>query len=500
MKSQEHRDTTITDPPENVNDETVNELLSNTLLHLKFQDRNDIYEEIHGVRNLAREETPELIEQSLCSMAAELDRIISSSASGEVEVVEGRKEEDYKHAYQKTRQLEKTYVNDRDFHLKFLRADLFDAKKAADRLVVHLDFLLMLFGPRALEERLQASFFNTKEEAAALRSGNVQILPFRDRSGRRIMVNLSGVFAYSPYLRVKLWFYFTSIAAEDVETQRNGLITIAFCPSNADFGTNMKIRMPGSQNRIVSPNGREMVYGISVRMTAYHFCFPDTPIFRLLRAFYVFVLGDKQRGRMVFHCGTKTEMQYSLMGYGIPVEHIPATETGAVKTKYHFQWLRLRKLIETDPSTHANVCESPGINDVLFRRAGVCTAHPGNVMFKCLLESRKVEHSISTQTEKRDVVWSIVEYVGSRGGSFYAWDAKQCWWTKMEDKSEIRRKVAVSIRDFNSRNTKTIQQPQCTKSDTLVFERQDGKKRKRKSINGLSRCVNIISKFEPIPL
>ena len=363
MKSQEHRDTTITDPPENVNDETVNELLSNTLLHLKFQDRNDIYEEIHGVRNLAREETPELIEQSLCSMAAELDRIISSSASGEVEVVEGRKEEDYKHAYQKTRQLERTYVNDRDFHLKFLRADLFDAKKAADRLVVHLDFLLMLFGPRALEERLQASFFNTKEEAAALRSGNVQILPFRDRSGRRIMVNLSGVFAYSPYLRVrtwpfllycscyimllcirfyailpliytyfnllyfsiqfssyyissqplsplfliyqvKLWFYFTSIAAEDVETQRNGLITIAFCPSNADFGTNMKIRMPGSQNRIVSPNGREMVYGISVRMTAYHFCFPDTPIFRLLRAFYVFVLGDKQRGRMVFHCGT----------------------------------------------------------------------------------------------------------------------------------------------------------------------------------------------------
>ena len=205
MKSQEHRDTTITDPPENVNDETVNELLSNTLLHLKFQDRNDIYEEIHGVRNLAREETPELIEQSLCSMAAELDRIISSSASGEVEVVEGRKEEDYKHAYQKTRQLEKTYVNDRDFHLKFLRADLFDAKKAADRLVVHLDFLLMLFGPRALEERLQASFFNTKEEAAALRSGNVQILPFRDRSGRRIMVNLSGVFAYSPYLRVRTW-------------------------------------------------------------------------------------------------------------------------------------------------------------------------------------------------------------------------------------------------------------------------------------------------------
>jgi hypothetical protein len=100
---------------------------------------------------------------------------------------------------------------------------------------------------------------------------------------------------------------------------------------------------------------------------------------------------------------------------------MPATETGAVKTECHFQcfqWLRLRKHIETDPLAHANICESPGINDVLFRRAGSCTAHPGNVMFKYLLESRKVEQSISTQTEKRDVAWSIVEFIESRGGSF----------------------------------------------------------------------------------
>jgi hypothetical protein len=68
----------------------------------------------------------------------------------------------------------------------------------------------------------------------------------------------------------------------------------------------------------------------------------------------------------------------------------------------------------------------------------------------------------------------------------------------MEDRSEIRLKVAMSIRDFNRSNTKTIQQPQSTKSDTPVFERQDGKK--RKSIDGLSRCVNNTFNLEPIPL
>jgi len=185
----ERRDSTRDMPPDSSDNHTTDELLSKSLMQLKFEDRNEIREELHGVRNRAREETPELINESLSKMNTELDSIISES-------------QDNQFAFQKARCLEKTFVNDRGYRLKFLRSELFDAVKAADRMIAHLDFLLQLFGPRALEEPLKASFFD-KEEAVALREGNVQLLPFRDRSGRRILAVLSGSLSYSPLLRVR---------------------------------------------------------------------------------------------------------------------------------------------------------------------------------------------------------------------------------------------------------------------------------------------------------
>ena len=106
-----------------------------------------------------------------------------------------------------------------------------------------------------------------------------------------------------------------------------------------------------------------------------------------------------QNGNELTLIGTKIEMQYKLMGYGIPVSHIPATDTGAVKVKNHNQWLRIRKLLEKDPTAHANICECPSLNDVLFRRAGSCIAHPGNAIYTNLIESKKAEHTNSSQTD-----------------------------------------------------------------------------------------------------
>lgn len=169
-------------------DDKIEELLSNSLLRLKFQDRNEIREEVHGACCLAPEETPEFIHHSLNRMNQELEAILSASRED--------------HAYQQARYLPNTFVNDREFRLKFLRCELFDPAKAADRMILHLDYILLLFGPRSLREPLTADFF-VKEEAAALRQGYMQLLPFRDRSGRRVITFLSGIFTYSPRLRVR---------------------------------------------------------------------------------------------------------------------------------------------------------------------------------------------------------------------------------------------------------------------------------------------------------
>lgn len=195
--------------------------------------------------------------------------------------------------------------------------------------------------------------------------------------------------------------------------------------------------------------------------------------------------------------GTPLEMQYKMMGYGIPVSYIPATDTGAVKVKNHSQWLRLRKQIEKDPIANSNVCECPGLNDVLFRRAGSCMAHPGNVRFKNLLECQKEKHTNSNQTEKRDIAWSIVEEIENNGGRFFSWCTRQTCWVQMTDRLDIRQKVAMSIRDFN-RQSKAVENHQSTKSSTSAFECQDGKKRKRKNIDGLLSPCTAMFRVKPL--
>ncbi len=169
------------------------------------------------------------------------------------------------------------------------------------------------------------------------------------------------------------------------------------------------------------------------------------------------------------------------MGYGIPVSHIPDTDTGAVKVKNHLQFLKVRKLIENDPIAAAGICECPGINDVLFRRAGSCMAHPGNSRFKNLIEAKKEEHIVSNQTEKKEITLSIVEEIERRNGRFFKWDKKQTCWVRMTDRSEIRLKVAMSIRDFN-RQSRAVQNCQSTRSSTVLFQPESEKKRKRKNV------------------
>jgi len=161
------------------------ELLSKELLRLSVEDRNGIQEEIHGVRCLAPEETPHLIKTSLCQLAFELDNDECIPPS-------------QKRAYLKSQQLQRqqqqqTYVNGVEFRLRFLRCELFDAKKAAKKMVEFLNYALEFFGDYALMRPIKISDF-TKAELKIMRTeGKFQFLPFRDRSGRRILFCFPGM-------------------------------------------------------------------------------------------------------------------------------------------------------------------------------------------------------------------------------------------------------------------------------------------------------------------
>jgi hypothetical protein len=151
----------------------VDDILSNQLLQLSLQDRNAINEEIHGVQTFAPEETSEMLTEALENMDTEIEKISN------------------KDAFVRSQEFPNTYVNSADFRLRFLRSDLFDVKKAAKKMVTFLDLMSELFGDFALKRQIQMSDFS-KEEMQVFRTGHLQLLPYRDRSGRRIFCTVGG--------------------------------------------------------------------------------------------------------------------------------------------------------------------------------------------------------------------------------------------------------------------------------------------------------------------
>lgn len=194
------------------------------------------------------------------------------------------------------------------------------------------------------------------------------------------------------------------------------------------------------------------------------------------------------------------EIQYHLHGYGIPVDQIPITDTGNIKTKNLLQWVRVRKFLESSRGNSSNeamtsdsesseafnaihlAIDCPNVNDVIFRGKHACLSHPGNAMFRSLIESKHEEHIRATTTDaKVKVTWNIIEAVEQKNGQFLVWDNNGCW-RRMTNRNQIRTKVAGALKD-HKRRLKARQNLVVTQSSTYKFERQDNKNKKRKVLS-----------------
>jgi hypothetical protein len=168
-----------------IHPDAVDSFLGNALNQLSFQQRNDIQEEIHGVKTGEIEETPELIETGLHQIVEELLMLPPSEKKAYVHALELAQQHQ-----QQEYNLETSYIDKPDFYLRFLRTERWNARKAAKRLVMFLDLLLDLYGEYALQRPIRISDF-TDDELKDINCGEIQLLPFRDRSGRRVIATVS---------------------------------------------------------------------------------------------------------------------------------------------------------------------------------------------------------------------------------------------------------------------------------------------------------------------
>jgi hypothetical protein len=152
----------------------IDDLLSKELQSLSIQQRTKVQEEVHGVTNVCPEENPAMIGEALKSMQQHLDTIQN------------------KHVYDQLSPF--SYLHTRKWRLTFLRCELYDCKMAAERLVQFTEYIYRGNDLEVLERPIRLSDLETncgrrgKEVMNSFKLGHSQLLPFRDRSGRRVFM------------------------------------------------------------------------------------------------------------------------------------------------------------------------------------------------------------------------------------------------------------------------------------------------------------------------
>jgi len=454
-------------------------LLSKELLQLSANDRNDREEEIHGVRCLAPDETSRLVEDSLHKLAIELDEVIPVSK---------------KLAYLQSQQrpASAAFINSRDFRLRFLRCELFNCRKAAERMVRVCDCLLNLFGRYALERQIKLSDF-TNAELKAIRKGRLQLLPFRDRTGRRIVILFPGAQGLKEkisnnqtqvrVLQIKTFLYLSYIVGSDVDAQRRGVVFLVWFDAMLETSTSLDV------SGIVS--GGVKSHQISmIRGSAFHICSPDTLFYRLQRSILCLNIG-RYRTKMRIHLGESMELRYILDGYGISTDTIPISWTGTVKVGYLKQWLRIRHCLE-DPSFYKHRCndsafcsktcnnmntskpcickfsppiECPYLNDILYKKGKSAKKHPGNDHFRSSIQTKYERERFSSseivdanhqnrtiaslESNPNNITRSLVTHFSEevRKGNLRVlmWNEKHSWWSILNDERLIRKKFEKTV-------------------------------------------------------
>lgn len=149
----------------------IDTMLAKELYDMSVFDRTNIQEEIHGATSLAPNPSPQEIEWALHEMQIEVDKIHPQ----------------HKRGYEQASLIQSHYILcDCNFRIKFLRADLFDVKAAANRLTKHVDLLWDFFGMDGLLRPLRLDDLSRSEQDY-LRLGGTQVLPSRDRAQRLVI-------------------------------------------------------------------------------------------------------------------------------------------------------------------------------------------------------------------------------------------------------------------------------------------------------------------------
>jgi hypothetical protein len=153
--------------------------LASDLESLSIEERERVYNEIHGVTERT-EEDPIVVEEKMISLEKEIKQIKLNKA-----------------AYERALFLSPRYVNDPEFRLMFLRADNFNAKNAANRMVNYFHYKLELFGEEKLVKKITLKDL-TDDDLDEVLSGSFQFCG-KDRGNRTVCLVMQKLVRYKTW-------------------------------------------------------------------------------------------------------------------------------------------------------------------------------------------------------------------------------------------------------------------------------------------------------------
>jgi hypothetical protein len=158
---------TPTAPTECPNPEATSAMLAQEMAQLSVEEREKALEDVHGIAH-AVDEPLDYVETSLVLLEEELSKITRNKV-----------------AYDLAKFQSKKYVSSEKLRLMFLRADSFDAHKAASRMVRFFDEKYELFGAEKLTKDIVLADLDP-DDITVLEKGFCQVLSEKDCAGRKV--------------------------------------------------------------------------------------------------------------------------------------------------------------------------------------------------------------------------------------------------------------------------------------------------------------------------
>eukprot|EP00532_Pseudo-nitzschia_australis_P002961 CAMPEP_0168198778 /NCGR_PEP_ID=MMETSP0139_2-20121125/22003_1 /TAXON_ID=44445 /ORGANISM="Pseudo-nitzschia australis, Strain 10249 10 AB" /LENGTH=732 /DNA_ID=CAMNT_0008123587 /DNA_START=252 /DNA_END=2447 /DNA_ORIENTATION=+ len=477
---------------------TMEKIWAKELYEMDPKEREDISNEIHGVQSSrAIQETPEIISEGIQSLRDYIDQTLDDELDNGDSIVPPVTKDAYKRGISFESVGEKGngevhYIRTKMFLLKFLRASHFDIEKAALRYFRCLDLTYGLFGDVALKRPLMLSDL-TKRELRYLKKGQMQLLPSRDRAGRRIFA-FSGceVRNFDVREKYRACVYLHDVCSQDETTQKLGLVSLQspkIDPGTKPFGEAGMALQKKKHESLGGLDEREYLHKFSegrpLRISAIHYTGPDTFIYQIGKSLILFLLPKRDRKIVRFHGGSQMEINYSLRSFGILPDEVPIKNNGQIKTKNIAKSLAARRSIEDreakqyqkqqqqrqpqkrkreHETTTTTVMpplrlgvECPGVNSVIL--GSRAKYNHANLEFRHLLKvmeadrEKKIVRCDKNVSSMNDFIHSIIQTARSpeHGLQFLKIDKETSLFVEIDDAQELYNKVSQSLRDQRKR-------------------------------------------------